>query len=188
MSPVPTSRPVPSAPVRLVVPISAVFVLALAAGGCSDDGESSAPSTTAPTTTSPFEVVITEDQIAVGLRKAYSIAGGEPRDLTPQTSNSASSVAPIHSRGADVVPPGTFPDPDNEQIVAEIVIACVPIERYASVIADQLAQQPRSKVSTVHASTVSRVIDRTRPMSWRPCCAATRTPSPRSPARPRNCT
>ena len=39
-------------------------------------------------------------------------------------------------------PPGTFPDADNEQIVAEIVIACVPIERYASVVVDQLAQQP----------------------------------------------
>ena len=115
MSPVPTSRPVPSAPVRLVVPISAVFVLALAAGGCSDDGESSAPSTTAPTTTSPFEVVITEDQIAVGLQEGVFGPGGELLVTYTPDEQAVHSIVPIHSLARTSCHPAPSPIPTTSR-------------------------------------------------------------------------
>ena len=131
-------RPVPSALVRLLVPIPAVFVLTLAAGACSDDGEPTASSTTVPATTSPFEVVVTEDQIRLTL-EASSGPTAEPADYTPD--EQPCIVASIHETWDGRSCRRHLPDPDMEQSVAEIVIACVPIERYARVIADQLARQ-----------------------------------------------
>ena len=141
MTPAPPPRPVPSAGVRLLVPISAVFVLALTLGACSDDGESSPSSTTAPVTTSPFEIVVTEDQVFVGLQEGIFGPDGQLLvTYTPDEQACIDRADPFPD--ANVVPPGTFEDPDNEQIVAEIVIGCVAIDRFSAVIVDQLLLQP----------------------------------------------
>jgi hypothetical protein len=131
--------------VRHLIPISAFFVLALAAGACTDEGESSSPSTTAPNTTSPFEIVVTEDRIAVGLQEG--VFGPDGQLLVTYTSDEQACIGAAAAdapglAGAAIVPPGTLPDPDMEQTVAEVVIGCVALDRFSGVIADQLAQQP----------------------------------------------
>jgi hypothetical protein len=127
--------------VRSLALISAVFLVGLTAGACSDGGDSAGPTTTVPPTTSPFEIIVTEDQIAVGLQEG--IFGPDGQLLLTYTPDEQACINRADARvGVLVAPPGTFPDPDMEQTVAEVVIGCVAIDRFATVIVEQLVRQP----------------------------------------------
>ena len=97
----------------------------------------------APATTSPFEVVVTDDTVLVS---TTGIATTDGTTLLAFTASEQRCVETTAGTVADFpegqqASPGPVDDPDAEQTLTEIVVACVPFDRFKTVVADQLAAQ-----------------------------------------------
>jgi hypothetical protein len=139
--------------VPLRPPIVLFLALVVLAGACAKGesaGDSSAPTATittpptaAPATTSPFEVVVTEDTVRVSTAAITTSDGATLLAFTASeracVEATAGTVADLAAGGQ--VSPAPVDDPDAEQTLAEIVVSCLPFDRFQGVVADQLATQ-----------------------------------------------
>jgi hypothetical protein len=130
-------------------PIALFFALAVLAGACGKGesaGDAAAPfssATAAPATTSPFEVVVTDDTVQV---TTTAITTSDGATLLSFTTSERACVDATAGTVADLAAgqqaaPAPVDDPDAEQTLAEIVVSCVPFDRFENVVADQLADQ-----------------------------------------------
>jgi hypothetical protein len=159
MTPTPPPRPVLSDEVRPFALISAVFLLAWAAGACSDDGESSPASTTPPATTTPFEIFVTEDRIQLSLRGVFDADGANLVSFSADEQScimgTAAETTGLETIGAAA--PGSLDDADLEQALAEIVVSCVAVDRFTGVVVDQLVPQPA--LEGIDRACIEREVD-----------------------------
>lgn len=111
---------------------------------CAGGGAGSADLTTAASpTTQPFEVVAVDDQVVVGPTQIATTAGDVLLAFSAdERACIDATVATTAQLSASIDPGAADPlDPDAEQTLAEIVVACVPFARLQPVVGDQLAAQ-----------------------------------------------
>jgi hypothetical protein len=143
--------------------LGGLALLASTAVACSgaEDGSTGAPNATtepAPATTSPFEIFVTEDRVRVGLQGIFDDTAVQLVTFTAEEQaciDQAGAAAPGLA-GLAIAPPGTVDDPDTEQVIAEIVVGCLPIDRLADVVVDQLSAQPA--LAGVERSCIQREV------------------------------
>jgi hypothetical protein len=134
--------------VRLCSPIVLFCALVVVASACAKDGSSAGPpqparATVAPATTSPFEVVVTDDTVKVSTTGIATTDGTTLLAFTASeqrcVETTAGTVADFPEGGQ--ASSGPVDDPDAEQTLTEIVVACVPFDRFKTVVAEQLAAE-----------------------------------------------
>lgn len=123
--------------------LAGTFAL-LALGACGADDATTEPEPASVPTTPAIELFVTEDRVHVGVAGLYDDQGATllAFDAGEQDCIRSTAGLGLPAAGPDGTSPVTVDDPDDEQVLAEAVVACVDFARLRAHVLDQLADQP----------------------------------------------